>query len=349
MKKNRRKWRTPIRIPFFTISVSMILLIWACGTSNVNTQEVPLPDTHPQTGLAENEPSDAARKSFEKKNYEKIREEMRPGDVIAFSGKTFASRVVMAVTGSNVSHVGIVVPSTVWDGASGKEPVIAEVTEKGLIFSHVSDLVSGKRRDESAVLWWLRLAEKPDPEAIATVVRKHTEKSYDYQQATLLVLEPLAPVFDDAGSLLKAEIARRLSDALVPRLRVELQTELQRGPWINSVEIQRALGGQPLESLIPESKLRDAISEAIDVHLDVESLVDPYVSRLQNQADARRLFCSEFVTDVFVGIGMMRDIIPAQTTPIEVCRLEGIYDNTYVQFKGDAEETILEAIVQRER
>ena len=78
----------------------------------------------------------------------------------------------------------------------------------------------------------------------------------------------------------------------------------------------------------------------MDAHLDVTRLMAPYVSRLQNREDTRKLFCSEFVTDVLADIGVIQNIVAAQTTPIELCMLEGIYANAYVQFKGSEAEQI---------
>ncbi len=317
---------------FFTISVilSVILLVWACGVSNVETEEASLPEAARQAGvqaesnLAENDPSNERwgneiERDFQKAKYVEIQDSMRPGDVIAFSGGTFASRMVMAVTGSNVSHVGMVVPATVLE-KSHNEPVIAEVNEKGVIFSPISKVIKG----ESAVLWWLPLAEKPVPEDVVAAVTKHKKKSYDYQQATLLVLEPLAPVFADAGPQLKTDISRILSDQLVPPLREHLLAGIPEGGTRTVVA-----------NVVSESQLRSVVSEVLDVHLDVTRLMDPYVARLQNQKDTRKLFCSEFVADVLATIGVIQDIVASQTTPIELCLLEGIYASEYVQFKGN--------------
>lgn len=126
---------------FFAISVilSVLLLVWACGDSNVKTEGVSLPDAARQAGvqsesnLAESDPSNECwgkeiQRDFQKAKYAEIRGSMHPGDVIAFSGGTFASRLVMAVTGSNVSHVGLVVPAT-FLGEPSEGPVVAEVTE----------------------------------------------------------------------------------------------------------------------------------------------------------------------------------------------------------------------------
>lgn len=177
------------------------------------------------------------------------------------------------------------------------------------------------------MLWWFPLKERPAPERVTDAVRTHSGKSYDYQQATLLVLEPLAPAFADAGPLLKTDISRILTDLIALPLREKLLMEIPE-------EVPRAL----VEDLVSESRIRSAVSEAIEEHLELTHLMNPYVSRLQNQEDSRKPFCSEFVADVLRDSGVIRDIIASQTTPIELCLLDGIYANEYVQFKGsDAE------------
>ena len=311
---------------FFTIS--LMLLVWACGVSNVDHSAKNAPSDAHQIKAIGTDPQTAPAifksASFEKSEYPEIRALIRPGDVIAFSGGTFASRLVMAVTGSNVSHVGLVVPTTLL-GEPSEGPVVAEVTEQGVIFSALSDVIEGG----SDVLWWLPLQERPAPERVTDAVRTHRGKSYDYQQSTWLVLEPLAPAFADAGPVLKADISRILTDMIVPPLREKLLMEIPE-------EVPRPL----VEDFVSEARIRSAVSEAIEEHLELTLLMKPYVSRLQNQEDSRKLFCSEFVADVLKDSGVIRDIVASQTTPIELCMLDGIYAQRYVQFKGSEAEKI---------
>lgn len=315
--------------PTISVILSVISIMWGCGVSHVETHEASASDAvrevevQSASNLAETDPNNERwgteiERNFQKTTYTEIQDAMRPGDVIAFSGGTFASRLVMAITDSNVSHVGLVVPPTILD-PSPDEPVIAEVNEKGVIFSPIREVI----QSEVAVLWWLPLAERPAPRAVAEAVATHKQKSYDYQQATWLVLAPLAPVFVDADPQLKADMSRILSDMLVPPLREKLLAEVPEGAI-----------GQMMADAVSESQLRGVVSEVLDAHLDTTRLFDPYVARLQNQQDTRKLFCSEFVADVFVTLGVIQDIVASQTTPIELCLLKGIYTNRYVQFKG---------------
>ena len=108
---------------------------------------------------------------FRHVEHSEIQECMRPGDVIAFSGGKLVSRVIMRITRGNVSHVGIVAPSAFLE-QDCDEPVIAEVNEKGLIFSPLSDIVE----DKNDILWWLPLANRPPEARIHAAVKKYRER-----------------------------------------------------------------------------------------------------------------------------------------------------------------------------
>ena len=266
-------------------------------------------------------------RSFEKVAYSEIQASMQPGDVIAFSGGTLVSRVIMAVTQSNVSHVGMIVPSAFLKGA--EEPVIGEVNQNGVIFSRVSTVIARN----STPLWWLPLTQRPDAESLWNAVATHKETSYDYQQAFMLVFELLEPAFADAGQQVETDIYRLLSDTLVPSLRDNI---LERVPSF----VRSSVAG-----ILSESLLRSIVLEVLEAHLDIPGLVDPLVVRLQNQDDPKQLFCSEFVANVLRDSHVIQDIEPSQTTPIELCTHSGIYDaNGYVQFHGNAEERIQHSV-----
>lgn len=89
--------------------------------------------------------------------YEKIRSSMQPGDVIAFSGKKAFSEIIKRVTGSNVSHVGIIIETKlqVDDASQGRLfKQVAEATASGVKFTKLSDIAESHEGE----LWWLPLS-----------------------------------------------------------------------------------------------------------------------------------------------------------------------------------------------
>ena len=252
-----------------------------------------------------------------------IQECMRPGDVIAFSGGKFVSDVIMAITRGNVSHVGIVVPSEFLDQPCD-EPVVAEVNQKGLVFSPLSDIVE----DNNEMLWWLPLANRPTEARINAAVEAHRETEYDYLQAGLLALEYFESVYEWVGRQLHEDIRSLLLDRGVPLLRERF---IEAG--------SRFIPRETLEGNLSEESLRKFLAGSIDDHLDANDIADFLVEFIGNREDTTRLFCSEFVAKVLEDSKVIGSIEEARTTPIELCLLEGIYAES-VQFKGSEEQKI---------
>jgi len=72
--------------------------------------------------------------------YIAARDSIRTGDLLAFSGKGFTSRLIRFVTGSIYSHVGLAIVGD--DSYMGKMVYIAEVTS----LNTLPDILTGKRR-----------------------------------------------------------------------------------------------------------------------------------------------------------------------------------------------------------
>lgn len=252
---------------------------------------------------------------FKKDEYGKIKGNMQPGDVIAFSGNRFASSVIKAFTKSNVSHVGIVVPSKFTDAACD-QIVIAEVTSQGVIFTPLIDKVED---DNVEMLWWLPLHSRPDPEVFSSSVEKYKNKRYDYLQAAMTVLDSFEPILDSIGQELNENVRQTLLEMIVRPLSRAIKDKIKI----------------PVESFISE-----ILSEVVNEHFDLTILVDKLVDSICNQEDTKRFFCSEFVAKVLENSKVICDINASRTTPIELCQLK-IYGD-YVQFKGDTEQEIIE-------
>ncbi len=93
-----------------------------------------------------------------KSDYHEIREQMKPGDVIAFGGKGHFSEIIKFATRSGVSHVGTVLQTKVVEDDTGRFfNQIIESTSlhgfKGVNISRLSDRISTYEGD----IWWLPL------------------------------------------------------------------------------------------------------------------------------------------------------------------------------------------------
>ena len=91
------------------------------------------------------------------KKYCEIRDCMKPGDVIAFSGKKALSETIKWATRSNVSHVGVVLQyRLIVDGKPEGRVFnqVAEATDSGVKIVNLS----GKQQAYEGEMWWLPLS-----------------------------------------------------------------------------------------------------------------------------------------------------------------------------------------------
>ena len=133
---------------------------------------------------------------WQRGDYENIRSEMQPGDVIAFSGEKTHSDAIKRVTAGNVSHVGVVFQTTLLiNGApqSGMLNLVAESTASGVRFSRLSGMVEKCEGQ----MWWLPLSDASrnqlDLETFYNFLLHHEGRPYDFPQAGILGLDKLDP------------------------------------------------------------------------------------------------------------------------------------------------------------
>ncbi len=95
--------------------------------------------------------------------YKEVRNDMQPGDVIAFSGKGNFSEIIKWATQSAVSHVGIILQSKLLinnEPQNGKFNEIVESTTlrgfSGVTISRLSDRIDTYEGE----MWWLPLSDK---------------------------------------------------------------------------------------------------------------------------------------------------------------------------------------------
>jgi hypothetical protein len=94
-------------------------------------------------------------------DYESARSEMKPGDVIALGGKGYFSELTKFITSSNISHVGVILQTTMLNDVSGR--FFNQIVQTNMTFNYagisterLSDLLDNYDGD----LWWLPLDDK---------------------------------------------------------------------------------------------------------------------------------------------------------------------------------------------
>lgn len=99
--------------------------------------------------------------SLKKKSYDQIRSKMKPGDVIAFSGKKGFSEIIKWATRSEVSHVGVILQSKLWYNEKSQAGFFNQIIEStslngfsGVTITRLSDRV----RTYDGEMWWLPLS-----------------------------------------------------------------------------------------------------------------------------------------------------------------------------------------------
>ena len=95
--------------------------------------------------------------ALKQNSYKNIRSKMKPGDVIAFSGKRPHSETIKIFTDSNVSHVGVIFQSKLSIAGDPKKRsfnLVAEATASGVRFTGLR----GIKKLYDGELWWLPLS-----------------------------------------------------------------------------------------------------------------------------------------------------------------------------------------------
>ena len=126
------------------------------------------------------------------RKYSVIRDSMKPGDVIAFSGKKAFSQTIKLATRSNVSHVGVVLQTKLeMNGESHGRLFnqVAEATASGVKFTNLSEL----EENYEGELWWLPLSRESRRE----LERRH-QAFFDF------LIDSIGAPFDSLGALIRA-------------------------------------------------------------------------------------------------------------------------------------------------
>ena len=76
--------------------------------------------------------------------YEKVRNKMKTGDLIAFSGKSRISNLIKGVTDSDISHVGMVFETDIM--GDGRVEIIESTSLVDLPDAHTGEVIKGVQR-----------------------------------------------------------------------------------------------------------------------------------------------------------------------------------------------------------
>lgn len=124
--------------------------------------------------------------TWQQASYDEVKNEMKPGDVIAFSGKAYYSEVSKAVTRSDVSHVGLIWESSpIQDEVSLARsfPQIIEARQKGIVVQGLDEHITNYPGN----IWWCPLSDdsrsKLDMTKYRAFLLEQVGVPFDYSQA----------------------------------------------------------------------------------------------------------------------------------------------------------------------
>lgn len=184
-------------------------------------------------------------------SYEDVRKDMKPGDIIAFSGKGDFSNIIKSVTRSTVSHVGIILQTVERYQPSESNRYFNQVIEStsiehldGVMVSRLSSRVSTYNGE----VWWLPLRKdlrenSEQHKIFYDFLFSQVGKGYDTIQAIKSALDALdnLPVFGHGATYNKEEFSRffcselaaaALKEAgIVPKLNASEVTPIDLCRW----------------------------------------------------------------------------------------------------------------------
>lgn len=142
--------------------------------------------------------------------YNDIKHKMHPGDIIAFSGKTYGDEIIKFVTRSNISHVGIVLKSS--DLPYNKISRCDENQITEALCTVVTSCLEKRIQRYSGDIWWLplkeRLRAKMNIKKYYDFILKQQNKKYDLPQA----IKSYIDIFDKFPFCLLRKLTYNIED-----------------------------------------------------------------------------------------------------------------------------------------
>lgn len=119
-------------------------------------------------------------------NYNDIKDQIQPGDIIAFSGKTYVDEIIKFTTRSNVSHIGIVLKSSDLPYNKNLECDENQIME-ALFSSVIINCLENRIENYDGAIWWLPLKEsirtKMNIKKYYDFILQQQSKKYDIPEA----------------------------------------------------------------------------------------------------------------------------------------------------------------------
>lgn len=130
--------------------------------------------------------------------YQEARTQMKPGDVIAFSGKGDFSEIIKWATRSSVSHVGVILQSQLLIDGQAQQGMFNQIIESTSLngFSGVSiSRLSDRLETYEGEIWWLPIRKdiygQMDRKKFYDFLIHQERKEYDMPQAIKSALDAL--------------------------------------------------------------------------------------------------------------------------------------------------------------
>jgi hypothetical protein len=124
-------------------------------------------------------------------DYADVRNQMQPGDVIAFSGKGNVPEIIKSATCSNVSHLGVICQSKLIEGE--RQHQIMESTLLNGFLGVITSGLDDRIESYEGNVWWLPLSDsvrrKMDLEKFQIFLLEQEGKPYDVLQAIRSALD----------------------------------------------------------------------------------------------------------------------------------------------------------------
>ena len=140
--------------------------------------------------------------TWQQANYDEVKDAMRPGDVVAFGGTKRFSELIKSVTRSPVSHVALVLRSTLPPddvSSTRSSPQIIAASKEGIVVRWLDEHITGYPGN----IWWLPLSEtirdRLDVAKLSAFLLEHEGVPFDTPQAAQAVLDELdhVPLISD--------------------------------------------------------------------------------------------------------------------------------------------------------
>lgn len=139
--------------------------------------------------------------------YKEVRNQMKPGDLLAFGGDGVISNIIKVTTNSPVSHVGVILQSNIptLDGYFINQVIESTSLEDGFAGVKINR-VSDHIRDYDGSIWWYPMNKEFDQGVFFSFLLDQVGKPYDAPQAILSAIDFVPDSKEDLDKLFCSEL-----------------------------------------------------------------------------------------------------------------------------------------------